>query len=136
MSKRFQTQLMERIIRVAEALHHANVITFASQFDNPEGKVEPGGMCSCCGAGPKITEYDWWLVFRAGICDSDGVYYSMLCDGPTGGGCLSAIRAENAKRRRTSRDHAVAIVAELLGDYRRSTWHNLRLPFGSRSHGK
>ncbi len=45
------------------------------------GEECPGGMCRCCGSGPN-TAPDWrgdpWYVYRAGICDADGVYYSML----------------------------------------------------------
>ena len=74
-------------------------------------------MCSCCGAGPRVTdEHDWWLVFKAGLCDSDGVFYSMLCDGPSGEGCLSVIRAENKRRKPTFRDDVADIISMMNGD--------------------
>ncbi|MCH7727470.1 MAG: hypothetical protein IH991_13455 [Planctomycetes bacterium] len=76
--------------------------------------IRPGGMCGCCGGGP-IAKPDWrhesWYVFRAGICDSDGVYYSMLCEG-----CLEDIRHDNSKRSETERDQMAQEITELLGD--------------------
>ena len=74
-------------------------------------------MCSCCGAGPRVDdEGDWWLIFQAGLCDEDGVYYGMLCDLPDGSGCLSMIREENARRQHTRRDKQATVITELLGD--------------------
>lgn len=77
-------------------------------------KTLPGGMCGCCGGGPDPTP-DWraepWYIYRAGICDRDGVCYSMLCEG-----CLEELRHENATREPTQRDDAASIVTELLGD--------------------
>ena len=52
-----------------------------------------------------------WYIYRAGICDSDGVYYSMLCEG-----CLEEIQDENARRPATERDEIAREVTELLGD--------------------
>lgn len=79
-----------------------------------EGKERPGGMCGCCGCGPNV-EPTWrdepWYVYRAGVCDSDGVYYSMLCEG-----CLEEIVAANARRAKTMRDEVAREVTELLGD--------------------
>lgn len=76
------------------------------------GKELPGGMCGCCGGGPDAKP-DWrsepWYVYRAGICDADGVYYSMLCEG-----CLEEIREENARRPQTERDEIAREVTELL----------------------
>jgi hypothetical protein len=76
--------------------------------------IRPGGMCGCCGGGPDV-EPDWredpWYVYKAGFCDSDGVYYSMLCEG-----CLEDLRAENAGRPQTERDEIAREVTELLGD--------------------
>jgi hypothetical protein len=116
-AKKFVSKLVERVIRDAETLHKAKVITFESQFDNPKSLTSPGGMCSCCGAGPRVCdEHDWWLVFQAGLCDSDGVFYSMLCGGPSGEGCLQEIRYENAKRQRSFKDDAADVVRLLNGD--------------------
>jgi hypothetical protein len=74
-------------------------------------------MCACCGGGPRIDGHgDWWLIFRAGLVDADGVYYAMLCDNPTRDGCLSDIRRENEKRQRTARDKAAAVVTDQMVD--------------------
>jgi hypothetical protein len=114
--RRYKSPLIKQVVHAAEASHQASVVVFQSQFDNPNGLYEPGGMCSCCGAGPRVTSrHDWWLVFRGGICDSDGVYYSQLCAGPNGG-CLTDLREENARRKRTSRDRAANIVNDLMGN--------------------
>lgn len=87
----------------------AKIVTYENQ-----GKEKPGGMCGCCGSGPNIAP-DWrgdpWYIYRAGFCDSDGVYYSMLCEG-----CLEDIRESNAKRRESTRDEIAREVTELLGD--------------------
>jgi hypothetical protein len=92
-----------------ESRLRAEVVTYESK-----GQVLPGGMCGCCGGGPN-SEPDWrdepWYIYRAGLCDGDGVYYSMLCEG-----CLDDIRAENAKRPQTERDRMAQLVTELLGD--------------------
>lgn len=48
---------------------------------------------------------------RAGICDTDGVFYGMLCEG-----CLEEIRFENSKRPQTERDEVAETITELLGD--------------------
>jgi hypothetical protein len=76
-------------------------------------KVLPGGMCGCCGSGPDV-EPSWrgdpWYVYKAGFCDSDGVYFSMLCEG-----CLEELRAENAGRPQTERDEIARELTELLG---------------------
>ena len=61
-------------------------------------------------------ENDWWLVFKAGLVDSDGVFYAMLCGGCDGSGCLEDIRGENARRKPTFRDDAAAMITDLLGD--------------------
>jgi hypothetical protein len=117
MAKEFVSKLVAKVIKDAETMFKAKVITFESQFDNPKKLTSPGGMCSCCGAGPRVSdEHDWWLVFRAGLCDSDGVFYAMLCGGPSGEGCLEEIRHENAKRKRTVRDDAAAVTRMMNGD--------------------
>lgn len=78
------------------------------------GEIRPGGMCGCCGGGPNVSP-DWspdpWYIYRAGFCDGDGVYYSMLCEG-----CLEEIREENKHRRETERDEIARQVTALLGD--------------------
>jgi hypothetical protein len=75
---------------------------------------KPGGMCGCCGGGPNASP-DWrgdpWYIYRAGICDGDGVYYAMLCEG-----CLDELRSENRKRPQTLRDQIAEEVTDLLGD--------------------
>ena len=92
-----------------EARLRAKVVTFEK-----EGREAPGGMCGCCGGGPNC-EPDWrdepWYVYQAGICDGDGVYYSMLCEG-----CLEDIRSENAARPKTERDQIARLVTNLMGD--------------------
>ncbi len=78
------------------------------------GVMRPGGQCGCCGDGPEpISQerYEPWYIYRAGICDSEGVYYSMLCEG-----CLEEIRFENTKRTQTERDETAEQIAELMGD--------------------
>jgi hypothetical protein len=117
MPKKYKSKLIAQVVKDAEVMFKAKVITFESQFGNPRNLTEPGGMCSCCGAGPRVTdEHDWWLVLRAGLCDSDGVFYSMLCGGTSGDGCLEEIRHQNAKRKPTFRDEAASIIALLNGD--------------------
>ena len=78
----------------------AKIVTYE---DN--GVIRPGGACNCCGGGPNV-EPDWrsdpWYIFKAGLCDSDGVFYGMLCEG-----CLEDIREENARRPQTQRDEAL-----------------------------
>jgi hypothetical protein len=116
-SRRFKDKVTEDIVTDAEALHLARCITFASQFDNPEGLLSPGGMCSCCGAVPRVDgAFDWWLVFKASFCDADGVFMAMLCGGPGGVGCLPELRAESDGRKPTFRDEAASVIADLLGD--------------------
>jgi hypothetical protein len=38
------------------------------------GQTLPGGQCRCCGAGPNPD--DDFHIRRAGLCDTDGVFYS------------------------------------------------------------
>ncbi len=79
-----------------------------------DGQILPGGMCRCCGGGPNVAP-DWrdepWYIYRAGICDSDSVYYSMLCEG-----CLEEIRSEQSQRPETERDQVAREITELMGD--------------------
>lgn len=97
-------------MQLCEQMHAARVVTFTDR----EGEEKPGGMCGCCGSGPEETP-SWreepWFVYRAGICDSDGVYYSMLCEG-----CLEEIRAQKARRKSTFRDAVASEVTSLMGD--------------------
>ena len=92
-----------------ESQLEARIVTYESS-----GKELPGGMCACCGGGPNATP-DWrvqpWYIFRAGICDSDGVYYSMLCEG-----CLEDIRFANEGRADTQRDETARQITDLMGD--------------------
>ena len=92
-----------------EEFYKTKVVTFM------DGDVKkPGGMCNCCGSGPK-TEPDWrgdpWYVYQAGICDSDGVFYGMLCEG-----CLEEIRHANEQRVVTERDEQAEIIRHLFED--------------------
>ena len=80
--------------------------------------IRPGGMCRCCGAGPDAgPDYrgEPFYIYTAGLCDGDGVYYSMLCES-----CLEDMRFENEKRARkrllTERDETARDVTELMGD--------------------
>lgn len=97
-----------------EAVMRAKIVTYKDIMGPCKGSEFVGGQCSCCGGGPTWAP-DWrrdpWLIYRAGICDSDGVFYSMLCEG-----CLDEIRAANFKRKPTERDTAAAVVSDLLGD--------------------
>lgn len=92
-----------------ESRFDAKIVTY-----DDSGAEKPGGVCNCCGGGPNV-EPDWrgdpWYIYRAGICDSDQVYYSMLCEG-----CLEDIRAENSRRPQTERDLIAREVTGLLGD--------------------
>lgn len=92
-----------------EARFKSKIVTF-----DDNGITKPGGQCGCCGGGPNPTP-DWrgdpWYMYKAGLCDGDGVYYSMLCEG-----CLEEIRFENSKRPQTERDAVAREVTELLGD--------------------
>jgi hypothetical protein len=116
-ARKFASKLIKTVVEAAEARFKTPVITFESSFDNPKRLTSPGGQCSCCGLSPNIeSEDDWWLVFKAGLADSDGVYYSMLCDNPSRDGCLSDIRRANDKRTPTMRDEAAALVSDLMGD--------------------
>ena len=47
MAKKFVSKLIERVIRAAEATHRQKVVTFESNFNNPNNLTAPGGMCSC-----------------------------------------------------------------------------------------
>ena len=94
-----------------ESRFGAKVITYC---DRESGQELPGGMCGCCGGGPNVRpDYrgEPWYIFKAGICDSDGVFFSMLCEG-----CLEDIRQENARRPQTVRDEMAEQITELLGD--------------------
>ena len=92
-----------------ESRLQARIVTYESR-----GKELPGGICGCCGGGPDVSP-SWrsepWYIYRAGICDTDGVYYSMLCEG-----CLEEIREEKARRPQTERDEIAREITELLGD--------------------
>lgn len=115
--RKFKSELIRKTVLFAEQAFGASCITFASQFDNPKGLIEPGGMCSCCGAGPRVDdEREWWLIMKAGLSDSDGVFYSMLCVGCDSTGCLEEIRAANKKRPSTFRDEASTLIMEMMGD--------------------
>ena len=115
--RKFVGEMTREAVLEGEALHKAACVTNPSQFDNPKKLLSPGGMCSCCGAGPRVDgSFDWWLVFKAGFADSDGVFMSMLCGGPDGSGCYPDLKADRDRRKPTFRDEAAAMIADLLGD--------------------
>lgn len=117
MTCKFASKLIKTVVEAAESQFKTTVITWTDRSRSKAGVDHPGGQCSCCGAGPRIdAEDDWWLVFKGGLADSDGVYYAMLCDNPTKDGCLSEVRRENDRRKPTLRDEAAALVTELMGD--------------------
>jgi len=75
------------------------------------------GMCACCGlsagSSGKKTDYGvTWYVFKAGWCDSDGVYYPRLCGGIEDGICIGGCIQEVVPREPKGED----IITELLGD--------------------
>jgi hypothetical protein len=96
--------------------------------------------CSCCCARPhaigeldangRESDYPWY-VFRAGLVDGDGEYYSYLCaSAPDGtGGCLEEIRREQEKNG-TPADRATGldrqdkanVLAEVLGNDEDGIW--------------
>jgi hypothetical protein len=78
-------------------------------FHDSDGQESPGGQCRCCGAGPN-PDNDFY-IHKAGLCDSDGIFYSMLCRS-----CLDDILAKYGKRKRSLRDQKAQLVTELLGD--------------------
>lgn len=80
-----------------------------------------GCYCGCCGFQPSEEDEDFHL-WRAGICDGDGVFYAALC-GLTDatGGCLESILLERDKNLCESgypakRQHAADFIARLQGD--------------------
>lgn len=70
------------------------------------------GACAMCGARPhnhddRVADRSWchvgqsstygttWVIVRAGLCDSDGVYYAALCAGDgSDDGCLDDVLAQ------------------------------------------
>ncbi len=92
-----------------EKRFNAKVVTYEDRKE-----ILPGGMCGRCGSGPD-ADPDWQAepryIYRAGICDPDGVYYSQLCED-----CLEETRFESTKRPQTERDETAEDITELLGD--------------------
>jgi len=95
-----------------------------------------GASCSCCGASPKKSEdrggYGDWLVYRASLADSDGVYYSYLCGDSTGDGCLSEIADEQEssepvldERWGLERQEMADICREMMGDDEDGCWSHM-----------
>ena len=84
-------------------------------IDGKEYK-ETKASCSCCSAKPTKD----WRVYKAGISDSDGIYFSYLCGAPDDGldGCLEwAIDdAKKATGSAKGRQIAASILSDLLGD--------------------
>lgn len=124
--RRFASKVVETVVLRAEEVHEATAITHHEPWGDPKAIHRLGGSCSCCGASPTLHigtmdddgdhGTDWLVVFKAGLVDSDGVYYSMLCGLDDGSGCLGSIRAENARRTPTCRDEAATLVTDLLED--------------------
>ena len=93
----------------SEERHGAKVITYQSQ-----GEERAGGMCNCCGCGPDIApdfRGEPWYIYRANICDADGVYYGMACED-----CLEELRLERDKRQETTRDLLAREIGHLLDE--------------------
>lgn len=53
--------------------------------------------CSCCGASPSDKSDFEWFVYKAGLVDVDGIYFSYLCGDKDGNGCLSDIYKDQFK---------------------------------------
>lgn len=85
---------------------HFPVVTYT---DDQTSRQLPDGQCRCCGTGP--TPDGELLIRQAGLCDSDGVFYAMLCDY-----CLDEILTENKEREQTFRDDLADVAADLFGD--------------------
>ena len=66
-----------------------------------------GGSCSCCGAQDTTDKGGDWYVYRAGFCDTDGVFYPRLCGSVDGLGCISDVKPAPA-------DHPRQVQADLL----------------------
>ena len=60
----------------------------------PTKPTPVGGSCSVCGGGA-TSDY---FIFRAGIVDGDGEFFSRACGDAYGnGGCLSSLQEEQKK---------------------------------------
>ncbi len=74
------------------------------------------GSCSCCGTSPGKN----FSVVRAGLVDSDGVYYALLCaevdEGQAWGGCLEDVLREQARKGKNPRQEKANILRSLLGE--------------------
>ncbi|WP_145057965.1 hypothetical protein [Lignipirellula cremea] len=92
-----------------EERYQAKIITYE------KGGVHlPGGMCRCCGCGPNVEpdyQSEPWYIYKANLCDTDGVFYSMLCQE-----CLEEVRQEYNLRPKTTRDEMAKEIGDLLGD--------------------
>jgi len=92
-----------------EARYKTKIVTF-----DKDGEQHPGGMCRCCGCGPNVSpDYrdEPWYIYVANLCDTDGVFYSTLCED-----CLEETRLELHLRPKTGRDEMAEEISELLGD--------------------
>lgn len=63
-------------------------------------RMGEGHDCSCCGT---VDNGDDYFVFRAGWCDSDGVYYGKLCSDLEGNGCLHSVDCPNSLKNDAAR---------------------------------
>jgi len=92
-----------------EARYQAKIVTYT------EGGCElPGGMCRCCGCGPNVEpdyQSEPWYIYVANLCDTDGVFYSSLCQE-----CLEEVRQDLTMRPPTERDLLGREVSEMMGD--------------------
>lgn len=96
--------------------------------------------CSCCGMAPEQAQDNDpdWDTYRAGLCDSDGIYFSYLCYHPRAGNCLEDIAKEVHERRQADmnaadaepglpdgpelRQHKADTLREVLGDDEDGIW--------------
>jgi len=61
--------------------------------------AEVKGSCSCCGAESHPDRGQGaWYMYRAGWCDSDGVYMARLCGDFYGSGCISEVSPGESER--------------------------------------
>ncbi len=106
------TQPDDKILPMRAEMEHrfqAKVIVFEK-----DGQLHAGGMCRCCGSGPNIQpdyQHEPWFIYKANLCDADGVFYAMACQD-----CLEEIRLANNMRPKTDRDEMAEIISELMDD--------------------
>ncbi|MCA9068059.1 MAG: hypothetical protein KDA84_04015 [Planctomycetaceae bacterium] len=78
------------------------------------GQLHPGGACRCCGCGPNARpdyQHEPRYIYKANLCDADGVFYAMACED-----CLEEIRLANRLRPKTDRDEMAEIIGEMMDE--------------------